>query len=401
MLKNKLKIFPILFILLLFLSTISFSTDTNIVPISETGDNITSTLPGDNARTEQNETVGDVNNTNPQVDIRNNDLYIFNTNVVMDQLVDGNVYIVGNTVEISGKVNGNLIVLANKVKFLKGSYVVNSIYAFANEVEFSGNVNDFHAFADKVTMTYDGFAIRDLNVVSNNFDFNGGIGRNAFVASNNFNFTQNQDQPAVIYGNLNYFSNNELDLSNNFVQGDINYNKLNYYNNIFLRTNILQTVLSFFISLTCTFVIYLLIIWLAPKFNNNISKYISKKTLPVIGVGLSIWILLPIICTLFLISGVGTAIGISLLAIYFIIALTSFAFTNIAISNKIKEKYNLSKGYMTFLLLILSTLFTWGISRIPYIGFVLSILVYLFGTGCIFMYLFTKNKSVENNISEN
>ena len=45
-----------------------------------------------------------------QEEIYSGDLYIFDTNVIMDRLVDGNVFIMGTNVEVTGQVNGNLFV---------------------------------------------------------------------------------------------------------------------------------------------------------------------------------------------------------------------------------------------------------------------------------------------------
>ena len=98
--------------------------------------------------------------------IYNGDLYMFNTTIVMDKLVDGNVYLMGNNITISGQVNGNLFVLGNNITF-DNCYVRYSIYACANNIYYNGACNDLYAtVSNKLEMTYDSYVVRDVKKVA-------------------------------------------------------------------------------------------------------------------------------------------------------------------------------------------------------------------------------------------
>ena len=110
--KTKSKFMVLLFAFVVIFSTFSFATEGEPVVTSDEGNaNVTSTAPGNNARTE-----GDATNTvtpsdePTEEDIHNGDLYLVGNDIEMDKLVDGNVYLLGRNINITGKVNGCLYV---------------------------------------------------------------------------------------------------------------------------------------------------------------------------------------------------------------------------------------------------------------------------------------------------
>ena len=108
MLKNKTKFIVLLLAFLLVISTFSFATDTAVTTSAE--GSVTSTLPGDNAKVEATPTSEDETPTTQTPEIYNGDLYVFDNDIEMDQLVDGNVFLFGNNINVTGKVNGSLYV---------------------------------------------------------------------------------------------------------------------------------------------------------------------------------------------------------------------------------------------------------------------------------------------------
>ncbi len=391
MFKKKTKLFLLITIILLIVSTISFATsDNTVTPISET--NVINTV--------DNEVATNTENDDPEV--YNDNLYLFNNTVIMDQLVDGNVYIVGQNVEITGKVNGSLFVLADTVTFGENSYIMQSIYVCANEVILNGAANDLYAIANKVDMSYDSFMLRDLYVTATDtFNFNGGAGRNAFVSAKNFNFVTDQNSPAIVYGNLTYTSSNELALSNELVQGEIKYSA-------YASTSpekpvqeiILDYVLDFCKALLYTAVVLIFALWLAPKFVEKSSSFVGTKSALALGVGIisSVFAVIISICLLF--SIIAMPIGIAIFALFMLMLSLSFAITSICITYKLKEKFKFTNKYSTALTLILVTLVLWALQQLPYVGFVVSILVSLVGFGILILYLFSKNKKVEDTVKE-
>lgn len=394
MLKNRSKLIVVILAILLLISTISFATNDDVSPVSSEG-NVISTVPGDNAKTE-----GTTESTEAP-EIKDTDLYLFDDNIVMDQLVDGNVFLFGNNIEITGKVNGSLYVFGNKVTFKSGSYVVQTIYACANEVYFEGDANDLYVVCNTLNMTYDSFIVRDLRVGANTFTYSGGVGRNAYVVADNFTFTTEDENDGIIFGDLNYSSKSKLDLSKEFVQGDLNYTEIsNTSYEPTVKDIIIDKITDLLISLFITVVVFLLVLWLAPKFMKKSSSFVSSKAFPAFGIGLIALIVIPIAAICLMISTIGIPVAFALLGLYVSMLLICTAIVNTCITNKIKEKFNFSQKYQTALALIITTIVVWALQQIPYIGGFIGFILVVIGLGIMFMYLFTKNKETETKTKE-
>ena len=143
-------------------------------------------------------------------EIYNGDFYLFANDIVMDKLVDGNVFIFGSNVEITGQVNGNLFVLAKTLKFNK-SFVRYDIFACANSIYYDGACNDLYVATSNLEMTYDSYVIRDVKAIGTETILKSAIGRDVDLLANNKNFGEGENIP-VIYGNLRYTANKEIEL---------------------------------------------------------------------------------------------------------------------------------------------------------------------------------------------
>ncbi len=415
MLKNRSKIVVLLIAIIMIVSTISFATE-ETAPISDTSSN----MPGDNARTQEDVNNGEEGTTptseegsepteeapineeeTPTIEdetteeIHNGDLYLCNNNVVMDKLVDGNVFIIGQNVEITGRVNGSLYVIANKVTFGENSYVVQSIYACANEVILNGATNDLYAIAKKVDINYNAFMIRDLRVNADTVNFAGGVGRNAYIGANNFTFETESGKSAIVYGNLEYTANKELELSEELVQGEIKYSKPLVATGTSVVDTILDKVLEFLGTLVFTIAIFVLMLVFTPKFVENSLNYVGKKTAISLGIGILGIIALVLISIILLFSYIGTLLSIAIITLLSLIMAISFSITATCITYKLKEKFKLDKKYMKFVILSLVTLVLWGLKQIPYVGMIIGALVLFVGVGIIMLELYEKVRKKE------
>lgn len=387
MLKQKSKIIALLLILLLVVSTVSFATDTPVAT-SETG-NVVSTVPGDNARVEGDETS--TNNAAETPEIHNGDLYVFDNNIEMDKLVDGNVFLFGNNINVTGKVNGSLYAFGKNVTFSKDAYIIQAIYVMADEVTLNGIATDLYAFARKLDMSFDSFMYRDLRVFAETFNFNGGVGRNAFVEADNFNFVTNEDAPALVYGDLTYSSSKELSLTTSHVQGNINY-KQELIEEESITSIILEKVIDVCNTLLYVFVVFLLCLWLAPKFLSKSSSYIAPASATKsFGIGLLSVIVASVVGIALLFTVVGVPVGLAVIALLVLLLSIATAVTSISITYKLKEKFGFAKNYLTYLTLACVVIVIWALGLIPYVGAVISFVVKMIGLGIVVYYLFTRN----------
>lgn len=389
MLKNKIKLMVLLLVMVLFFSTLSFATNDIPTPTSMEANVISSTVPGDNARTEE----GNEPSTDQTSQIHNGDLYVLDKHVVMDQLVDGNVFLFGNDIEVTGKVNGSLYAFGNNVSFSKDSYVVQSIYVMADTVTLNGSANDLYAFARKVDMSYDAFMIRDLKVFAETFNFNGGVGRDAIVAANNFNFVNTENSAAIVYGNLTYSAPNELSLTSDLVQGEVHY-KQSFEKEKSITNIVIEKLISICNAILYALVVLFLCLWLAPKFvKNSSSNLTTSNVAKCFGIGLLTVIVSCFVGFGLLFTVVGIPLGFAIMALLILLLSIATTVTSICITYKLKEKFAYTKNYLTYLTLVGIIVVIWALNLIPYVGWVISFVVKMFGLGTVVYYLFMKNKS--------
>lgn len=388
MLKKKTKFILILLAAFLIVSTVSFATDEGIMPISETTEEKTIEPRDNETPNETNETQ-----TAEQSEIHNGDLYLFDNDIVMDQLVDGNVFIFGNNVKVTGKVNGSLYVCANNLTFDKDSYILQSIYACANTIKFDGIAYyDLYASCRQLDMSADSFVQRDLRVVADTLNFSSGVGRNAFVYVNTFNFMKESD--AIVYGDLTYTASRELELSQELVQGNISYkpdmeNEQNSVSEV-----ILDKAIELCSSLLYVAIVFVLAILLAPKFMEKASTYITPATsAKSFGIGILATIIAVVISLVLLFSVIGIPVSFAIIALLVLLLSIATAVTSICITYRLKEKFAYSKDYLTYLTLAGVVIVIWVLELVPYVGWVISFVIKMIGLGIIIYYLLTKSKS--------
>lgn len=394
MVKNKLKIVVLIACIIMLISTLSFVTY--------------ATTPGENARTNDVEPISNTidntdnlsqpGNTELMEDIHNGDLYLFGFDVTMDKLVDGNVFIFANNVNITGKVNGSLFICANNVTFDENSYITQTIYTVAREVVLNGLSQDLYVTANKVDMNYNSFTLRDLRVSAKEFNFKGGVGRDAFVNADTFNFITDASSSSmtIIYGNLTYSSNNKLDISKDFVQGDINYTPLSDITTAVVITRLFE-LLS---TLLFVGILVLIFNWLTPKFVETSKDYISIKAFKTFGIGLLSIIISFIIVILLLLSLVGAQLGAVAFDLVSLMMTLAFAITVLAITYKIKDSFKFNKKYLTFITFTVVTLVLWALHQIPYVSIIVSIITSIFGFGIIVDYLLMKYKENKGKVKD-
>lgn len=419
MLKNTCKLLVVFIISVLLSSTFCFATDETLEPVNP---NARTSTPTENDVTPINDVDGAVptskeEGTTPDDtqtptgneetttgvsadDIYNNNLTIFDNDIVMDKLVDGNVYLFGNNVEVTGQVNGNLFIFGNTVTFAESAYVVNSVYIFANTVEYNGVCTDLNVATNKLNIPHSNetcFIYRDMNVFANSFTFAGGVGRNANVASNNFNFITEENNSGLVYGDLNYSSNKELELSNELVQGNIKYSEFKD-EDIQLSTKqlIISKLSSLGTTLVYVIVVYLLALLAAPKFaNKSDAKFLTL--LPALGIGILSFIAVVVLFCMLMFTNIGVHLGFVMLFSYILLFAIAFSLVALFISNIIKDKVKISidKKWKFVILLVAVSIVMWILQQIPYINAFATFLILFTGIGLFFMNVFTGFKRVD------
>ena len=140
--------------------------------------------------------------------------------------------------------------------------------------------------------------------------------------------------------------------------------------------------------------IWLLCLWLAPKFLENTTKLLAKKLLPVIGLGIVTPIALIIISIMLLALGITSSLGLLLLALFFILVGVSTSIFIIMVNNFVCNKFKIQKNIGIFGMLIVTAIVLWLIGLIPYIGSIIGFIAVIIGMGLISSHLFLKDDKV-------
>ena len=396
MLKNK--ITKITLILLLALSL--------LVPIVRADDNEAEPI-SDNSQekavetTQGNETTSETTQSTDN-SMKKSDVYLTGDDVKVDYIVDGNLFILANTVTISSQIGGDAFICAKTINVEKEGYIYSNLFAAANEVNISGVVYDLYTTAN--TLNINGYVYRDIRTSSDTLNFSGVIGRNAYVYSKNIEISSNSDgqssvtNKATIYGDLNYSSSSEASIPEGTVTGSVNYSPVTTSTK---SKSISSYILALGRFIVTVLVIWLLYLWLAPKFLENTGALLSKKLLPVIGSGILTPIIFVIAFVLLLILGLTSniaIIGTMLFAVLLMISNSTFV---IAINNLVCKKFNISKNTTTFGVLIITSAVIWLLELIPVVGSILNFVIMIIGLGILVTAIIPeKEKSNKNSKKE-
>ena len=386
MLKRKFKLIALLFVMIstLTLSTVRAENETeNASAISEDSATVTSNEQDLETTSSSGETSAIASYEN---NFKKGDVYLTGNDVVVNDIIDGNLFVFANSVTINSQIGGDAFILAGTVNVGEQGYIFSNLFTCAQNVNISGVVYDLYTTAQ--TVSINGYIYRDIHVGTNMLNINGTIGRNAFVGANQINFAQPSEQNSeeqqvtsqgIINGDLNYSAPNEISIPEGSVSGSANYSKSTEKSSL----NIKDYMISLGGFVSTAIIIWLLCLWITPKFLSNTTNIISKKLLSVIGYGLLTPIVIAVAFVILLILGITSKIallGLSLLLLLLAISSSIFVIT---INRLICQKFKIEKTIGIFGMLILSSIVLWAIGLIPYVGSAINIITSLIGLGII------------------
>lgn len=391
MLKNKLKRISILTIIILAL----------MLPIvraeNETADNVATpdATTSENNMEETDSTIANSSTTSQEETFKKNDVYLSGNDITIDYIVDGNLFVFANNVTINSQIGGDAFICANTVTVGEQGYIFSNLFTFSKNVTINGVVYDLYATSQDTNIN--GYVYRDIHVGSDTINIFGTIGRNAYIQSENLAFTNDsndENSQGHINGNLNYTANHEFSIPEGVVTGETNFEQKVSFSGNTIQDHIMRLG-TFVITVV---VVWLLCLWLAPKFlKNNTSLLTTKKVLPVIGFGILTPIVMIILAILFFILGITSTLGLLLLLIFFLLIAISNSMFIITLNTFICNKLKIEKTIGIFGMLVACSVVLWLIGLIPFIGSLLGIIVVVLGLGIAVssLVLREKEKTVE------
>lgn len=406
MLKNKFKIIAILTVIILALTLPVVRAE------NETADNaanpdatVSENVSNEDTSDETTEPIDLSNNSEMDTseandeNFKRNDVYLTGDNVTIDYIIDGNLFVVANSVTINSQVGGDAFICANTVTIEEDGYIFSNLFTFSKNVTIKGVVYDLYAASENTTIN--GYVYRDIRIGSNTVNILGTVGRNAYIDCSNLNFTQNTDaneseeenssnsSQGVINGNLTYSAKQEASIPEGVVAGETTFEKeMSFNNNTFQKQ-----IMSLGTFLATVIVIWLLCLWLAPKFlEKNTSYLTTKKILPVIGFGILTPIVGIIVAILLFILGLTSKIALLLIITLIILMMISSSIFIITINNIVCNKLNIEKKAVMFGTLVIASIILWVLNLIPFIGSVVGFVASVLGLGMIISSIALKEK---------
>lgn len=387
MLKNKLKVIALLSIMILSLT----------LPVvrAENEDNEANKADVITSENISNQATNEVLTSNDE-NLKKGDVYLSGDDITIDYIVDGNLFVVANHVTINSQIGGDAFICANSVTIGEQGYIFSNLFTFSKDVTIDGVVYDLYSASQNTTIN--GYVYRDIRVGSDTVNILGTIGRNAYIDCANLNFSQNETDPSntatsgIIHGDLSYSAKQEISVPESAVTGNVTFEK-----EIAFDSNTIQKqILSLGTFVVTIVVIWLVCLWLAPKFlKHGASQLTTKKILPVIGFGILTPIVVVIASIILLILGLTSKIALLLITALVILMGISTPIFVITVNTIICEQLKIQKTIAIFGMLVVSSIVLWLVSLIPFIGSLIGFIAVILGLGSIVSSLVLKEKSEE------
>lgn len=320
-------------------------------------------------------------------EIKEKDVYLFGDDVTVDYAVDGNAFIFGNTVNIKNKISGDLFVFANQIN-IDGGYVYSNVFACGNELKVSGVIYDLYAACAKIEITENGYVYRDAHSISDTLNLYGTVGRNALVGANTMSFQKDEDDKKVtgkIYGDLTYSTNEEMEIPEKMVEGNVKFEKFDTEaaKDVAVASIVKDAISDIITAIVYTILIYLALVWLAPKFTNKLEETLTKNVGPVIGFGILAIIALPIISLVLIMTSIGASAGLLLATLYGVLLAVASSITVITVSKIVSNKFNINNKFAKVGVVAGITLVYGLLKLIPIISGLATIACGWVGTGIV------------------
>lgn len=295
--------------------------------------------------------------------------FAFGNNVDLNAIIDGSSFIAGNNVNVKST-QDYLFAAGNNINIDKTS--TKDAFVAGNIINIKeSSIRDLYAAGS--TVRVDGKIERNAYLAGDSITINSVIDGNVYIEAENVRIGKN----AQIKGTLYYPENANASISESaIIENQIKSSKLNTVNKQLTLIDILTNTLYSYLSML---LIGFVLMYIFKKYFKKIEKqdksssYIVKTAL----IGLGLLVLLPLIAIIIMLSGIGIALGIISLIMYFILIYlavipASYYLGNHFLKDKIKNKY---------LIMALSLLIVYVVRLFPVIGGLISLIISLLGLG--------------------
>lgn len=201
-----------------------------------------------------------------------------------------------------------LYVRAGKLEIAEEGYVACHVFAFADELNIYGKAYDIYS-ASQTLNTYESARIyRDIRSIADDMYLSGTIERDAYLKAENIEIDK-EPSNLNIQGELKYEAREEIEnIKEASILGEISFKELKEMEKV--GESLGDYVFSAISTILFDIILYLLVLFFAPKFVKKAKEYVSLKGLLGLAIGLGFTILVPIIILILFMTNVGVRIRI-------------------------------------------------------------------------------------------
>ena len=332
-------------------------------------------------------------------DTLRSDLFAGAETVSILGVVKGDVFAGCKNLEIEGEVSDDVIAGCQTLRI--NNKVGDQVIGFAQNVIIDSEVGgDVLAFAEEVRITKNAHILGNLHVGTSNLKFEGGTIEGKIFGGAGKAYLNGEVKNNVELGlgsvefGEGYKSNNgtklklhkPIDDDAEFVPDDL---ELSYY-----ETKYFFQGLFFYWSIISMFVVGILLITIFKNFSIDLLTYAKQNVWKNLGFGALFFVVVPIAIILLAVLVVTIPVSLILLAVYLVVlylsSLISGIFLGDYLINMLNKNGNSKKLIWS---LILGIILIALVPKIPFIGWLFSLLFICFGIGTLVLYIYQSSRN--------
>jgi cytoskeletal protein CcmA (bactofilin family) len=324
-------------------------------------------------------------------EVLEDDLIVAGGTIMIDGDVSGDLIAAGGNIEVAGRVDDDAWIAGGSL-IIDGE-IGDDLRAAGGDIRLRGSVADNAMIAGgTITTSSNSDVGGDLDVAGGSIEIAGHVGAdlscnggsvviggtvdgNATICADDIRILQS----ARIQGDLEYTSDKEIEIPAGTVMGDVVYKR---------SEKKVEDIYSKTTASIISFLSILLIGLLMVRFKRNttikVSDTITTQILKSLGSGVLLLIIIPLVALVLMVTVIGIPLGLIVLFAYIVILYISEIFVGLAIGRRIVTyaKKEISSPYWHLVVGLIVIAFA---TRLPLIGFLISLIVILAGLGALVM----------------
>jgi cytoskeletal protein CcmA (bactofilin family) len=319
-----------------------------------------------------------------------------------DKVIQDNLFVAGDKIYVAGTVKGDLLAFGGQL-YISGD-ITGNVIAAGGEVNITGSAKNIFVSGGEVLVN--GVVKQDLLVGGGDIYFgkNARVGRDLYVGSGSVNIS------GKVYRNLKVGAGSLVIAPTAKVKGTLDYSAR--YSNISKQAPILGEITTHavpdygerasnimagvvltreIVGIITILLLGILAIVFLPNQVKLVTSTMTKEFWKSLGVGVLSLIVIPLIIFLLIVTLIGLPIGILLLIAYIFGIYITGIFTSVVIGQWIFKKIG-KPGTSLIWALILGFIIFKVLGWVPIVGWIFSLIVFLWAFGALISTRFTTYK---------